>query len=157
MQLKNIRFVTNPSDLELGEPQVYNRVPIKTVTYEIRNEGNTTDTKVATLTYDETESWSKEENFSFSETIGITNTYEFDLGVMLSPRCPGLKGGYYNPLSFAARYGARTVAARTTSQMLPPLNVYASSISGQVLPCQSPNVNSKTSVSASQPNPSDQS
>jgi len=82
MQLKNIRFVTNPADLELGEPQVYNRVPIKTVTYEIRNEGNTTDTKVATLTYDETESWSKEENYSFSETIGITNTYEFDLGVM---------------------------------------------------------------------------
>lgn len=82
MQVKNIRFVTNPADLELGEPQVYDRVPIKTVTYEIRNEGDTTDTKVATLTYDETESWSKEENYSFSETIGITNTYEFDLGVM---------------------------------------------------------------------------
>ncbi|MGL6160998.1 aerolysin family beta-barrel pore-forming toxin [Microbulbifer sp.] len=82
MRLSNLRFLTNPGDLELGEPQVYNRVPIKTVTYVIKNEGNTTDTKVATLSYNETESWSKEDNFSFTETIGITNTYEFDLKVM---------------------------------------------------------------------------
>ncbi len=82
MTLSNIRFVTNPGDLELGEPQVYNRVPIKTVTFVVTNEGDTTDTKVATVTYNETQSWSKEDNFSFTETIGITNSYEFDLKVM---------------------------------------------------------------------------
>lgn len=79
MQLKNIRFVTNPGDLELGEPQVYNREPTKTVTYLIKNEGNTTDIQVATLAYNETESWSKEDNFSFTETIGISSKFEADL------------------------------------------------------------------------------
>ncbi|ASP38825.1 aerolysin family beta-barrel pore-forming toxin [Bacterioplanes sanyensis] len=79
MDISNIRFITNPGELELGEPQVYDREPIKTVTYVVRNEGDTDDTKVATLSYNETESWSKQDNFSFSETIGITNSYEFGL------------------------------------------------------------------------------
>ncbi|WP_189388223.1 aerolysin family beta-barrel pore-forming toxin [Bacterioplanes sanyensis] len=79
MTVSDIRFVTNPGELQLGEPQVYDREPIKTVTYVIKNQGDTTDTQVATLSYNETESWSKQDDFSFTETIGITNTYEFGL------------------------------------------------------------------------------
>ncbi len=79
MTLSDIRFITNPGELQLGEPQVYDREPIKTVTYVVKNEGDTADTQVATLTYNETESWSKQDDFSFTETIGITNTYEFGL------------------------------------------------------------------------------
>lgn len=61
---------------------------------------------------------------------------------------------YAQPLSLAARYGARAVTTRTADQMLPPLNVYASSMTCQDLPCHHrPNENSKTRVRASQPEP----
>ncbi|ABE55538.1 Aerolysin/hemolysin/leukocidin toxin [Shewanella denitrificans OS217] len=84
VNLQNIHFVTNPQDLQLGSPQVYDREAIYTAPVVIYNWGETEDTGVATLNYDYTTSWAKTDNFSFSETIGVTNKYEVGI--------PGLGG-----------------------------------------------------------------
>ena len=76
VKLNNIRFVTNPKDLTLGEPQVYDREVLYTVTQVFYNWGDFEDTAVASLNYDQQTSWSKTDNFSFSQTIGVTNKYE---------------------------------------------------------------------------------
>ncbi|MBU6951341.1 aerolysin family beta-barrel pore-forming toxin [Hahella sp. HN01] len=81
MSLSGLKFYTNPGSLKLGDPQVYDREPLKTITAVVYNRGNTEDTAVATLQYDETKSWSKQEDYSFSESISIKNTYKFDLKI----------------------------------------------------------------------------
>ncbi len=81
MTVSDLRFYTDPTTLKLGTPQVYDQEPLKTITAVVYNYGSTEDTAVATLEYDETKSWSKQEDYSFSETISIKNTYEFDLKI----------------------------------------------------------------------------
>ncbi|CAM2965283.1 aerolysin family beta-barrel pore-forming toxin [Moritella viscosa] len=76
VKLNNIRFVTNPKDLTLGEPQVYDREVLYTETHVYYNWGDLEDTAVASLNYNQQSSWSKTDNFSFSQTIGVTNKYE---------------------------------------------------------------------------------
>ncbi|WP_245555248.1 aerolysin family beta-barrel pore-forming toxin [Hahella ganghwensis] len=81
MTVSDLRFYTDPSTMKLGTPQVYDQEPLKTVTAVVYNYGNTEDTAVATLGYDETKSWSKQEDYSFTESISIKNSYEFDLKI----------------------------------------------------------------------------
>ncbi|WP_280520975.1 aerolysin family beta-barrel pore-forming toxin [Shewanella salipaludis] len=108
VNLKNIHFVTNPQDLTLGTPQIYEREALYTVPFVVYNWGDSEDTGLATLNYNRTTSWAKTDNFSFSEKIGVTNKYEVGI--------PGL-GGASSEISaeFSASQGWSETNGDSTS------------------------------------------
>ncbi|CCN49623.1 putative Aerolysin/haemolysin/leukocidin toxin [Vibrio nigripulchritudo MADA3029] len=76
MKVKDVKLVTNPADLILGEPEVYDREALATVNAMVYNCGNTEDTAPVDIGYSETTSWSKTDNFSFGQSLSVTNKYE---------------------------------------------------------------------------------
>ncbi|MBU2706161.1 aerolysin family beta-barrel pore-forming toxin [Zooshikella marina] len=82
MNISDIKFITLPSTLVLGAPQVYDRQPLRTYVAVIRNFGSTTDTAVADLKYDQKTSWSKQDNYSFTEKIGIEKEFKAGLPIL---------------------------------------------------------------------------
>ncbi|MDE1464454.1 aerolysin family beta-barrel pore-forming toxin [Spartinivicinus poritis] len=82
MNIDNIKFFTNPDSLTLGEPQVYDRKPLRTYVAVVRNFASTEDMAIADLKYDQKVSWSKQDNFSFTEKIGVEKTFKAGLPIL---------------------------------------------------------------------------
>ncbi|PKF81527.1 aerolysin family beta-barrel pore-forming toxin [Vibrio sp. vnigr-6D03] len=76
MKVKDVKLVTNPATLVLGEPEVYDREALATVDAMVYNCGTTEDTAPVDMDYNETTSWTKTDNFSFGQSLSVTNKYE---------------------------------------------------------------------------------
>ena len=80
MTLNDVHFYTEPNKLNLGTPQVYNRQPVYTTSSWVTNCSYQQDTATTVMGYTGTTSWSKSDNFSFQESISVTNTVSVNLG-----------------------------------------------------------------------------
>ena len=76
IKVKDIKLVTDPSTLELGESEVYDREALVASSATVYNCGNTEDTVPVQLDFDETKSWTKTDDFKFGQAISVTNKYE---------------------------------------------------------------------------------
>ncbi len=89
--LDNVKFYMDGKSLVLEDQQLLDLKPLPPLTGYAYNrsrktgnkeEDNKSDTVVLDFTYNTDTSWSKTEDYSFSEKIGISNKYSFDLGLM---------------------------------------------------------------------------
>lgn len=82
MTIDNVKFYMDGESLELGKSQIEDLKPLTSVTGYAKNRSDYEDSAVVDFTYNSSTSWSKTDNYSFSEKIGIANEYKFDVGIM---------------------------------------------------------------------------
>jgi|GEM_PF-1030486 len=79
MAFSNIQWLMEPGSLELDDPQLYDKKPIKEVTVLLENYSDQTDTGIATLSYNSTVAWSKVDTLFVSSGIVMTNSLKVGL------------------------------------------------------------------------------
>lgn len=81
MIIDNVKFYIDGDTLTLGEHEIYDLEPMTAISTYAYNYSNEEDAAFVGFDYETLTNWSKTDSYSFSESIGLQNTFSFDIGV----------------------------------------------------------------------------
>jgi len=82
MIFDNVKLYIDGETLDFGTHKITSLEPVTAYTADVENNGATAITRYPRLNYTTNSSWSRTDEYSFGQSLGIKNKYKFDIGIM---------------------------------------------------------------------------